>query len=79
MAVARGPQVITLSASADAVTERLAIQGLYATGEVTVIVNTADEAIWTTAAAGSVQFPCKLYTDGIKRGAGDGTLYVYLA
>lgn len=78
MAAVEKGQVIIMATSGDAVTGFRRVQALRATGAIAAIQNTDGDAICAFAAEGGVEFPCGLSVNGIKRGAGAGTLYVYL-
>ena len=78
MAVSREGNVIVMSADGDEVEGKLVVQGLYASGAVAGVADSDDNGIATFGAAQAIQFPCKIFTQGIKRGAGAGNLYVYI-
>jgi hypothetical protein len=78
MAVERANRVITMSASADAITGKMYVQALKATGAIAGITDTDGNAIAAFGDEGTIEFPCKLAVDGLIRGAGAGILYVYL-
>lgn len=79
MAVTRGPQTLVLGASADEVTGTLRVQALWASGAVAGVSDSAGNPIWAAGAAGhTVHFAEPITVQGIKRGAGAGSLYVYL-
>lgn len=71
-------RVLALGADGDAVTGKLKIQALAATGAVAAITDTATNPIWAAGAESSISFDKGLLIDGIVRGAGVGVLYVYL-
>ncbi len=79
MAVTYANQVVQMTADADAKTGKLVVSGLKATGAVAAIVDTDDNPVCAFGAEGDIGFSPPLKLDGIKRGAGAGTLYVYLA
>jgi len=79
MAAIRANSVIIMGTTADAVTGKLFIQALHATGAVEGITDTAGNAVAAFAAEDTISFPGSLLVDGIKRGAGAGVLYVYLS
>lgn len=78
MAVTREGNVIVMTADADEVEGKLVVQGLYASGAVAGVADSDDNGIATFGAAHSLEFPCKIFSNGIKRGAGAGVLYVYI-
>jgi hypothetical protein len=78
MAVTRYGQVILMTANADAVTDKLFVQGLHATGAVAGITDTAGNPVGAFTAEAGVSLDCPLKIEGLKRGAGAGHLYVYL-
>lgn len=79
MAVVRANRVITMNADADAITGKMYVQAMKATGAVAGITDTDGNAVAAFGAEGTIDFSCKLAVDGLIRGAGAGTLYVYLA
>ena len=78
MATTKKNQVIQMTADADAQTGNLHVMGLRATGAVAAITDTAGNPVAAFAAEGGQEFPTPLMIDGIIRGAGAGTLYVYI-
>jgi len=79
MAAVEKGQVIIMAADGDAVTGLRRIQAMHATGAVAAIQNTDGDAICAFAGEDSISYPSNLKASGIKRGAGAGVLYVYLA
>lgn len=79
MAAIRANNVIIMGTSGDAITGKLFIQALHATGEVAGITDTAGNAVAAFAAEDTISFPDSLLVDGIIRGTGAGVLYVYLS
>lgn len=78
MATSRAERVLTLSADADELEGKFIIQAMRATGAVAGITDGQGNAIAAFGAEGGITFPTKFFLNGIKRGAGAGTLYVYL-
>ena len=78
MAMTRYGQVILMTANADAVTDKLFVQGFHATGAVAGIVDTDDNPVAAFGAEAGISFDCPLKLAGLKRGAGAGHLYIYL-
>lgn len=79
MAVSYANQVVVMTAGDDEKTGKLVVIGLRATGAVAGITDSDGNAVCAFGAEGSQDFTRPLMLDGIKRGAGAGTLYVYLA
>jgi hypothetical protein len=79
MAVTYKNQVIKMTADADAKTGKLVVMGLRATGAVAGITDTDGNPVCEFGSEDSQSFSSPLLLDGIIRGAGAGTLYVYLA
>lgn len=78
MAVTRYGQIILMTANADAVTDKLFVQGFHATGAVAGITDTDGNPVAAFSAEAGISFDCPLKLEGLKRGAGAGSLYVYL-
>jgi hypothetical protein len=78
MAATRAARVLVLTADGDELTGKFVIQSMKATGAVAGITDGDGNAIAAFGAEGDITFPTKFFLNGIIRGAGAGTLYVYL-
>lgn len=78
MAAVREERVIVMATDGDAVTGKLTVQAIRADGAVADVQNTAGDDLIAFASEGGMSFPCGLHVNGLKRGAGSGTLFVYL-
>lgn len=78
MAVTRAARVIEMTADGDSIDGKFIIQAMRATGAVADVQDGSGNAIAAFSAEGGITFPTKFFLDGIQRGAGAGTLYVYL-
>lgn len=78
MATSREVRVLRLTADEDELEGKFIIQAMRATGAVADITDGAGNAIAAFGAEGGITFPTKFFMNGIIRGAGAGTLYVYL-
>ena len=74
-----GTRILKLAANADAVTGKLIIKALAASGACAAVVDTGDHPVWEATAEAHISFDPPIILDGIKRGDGAGSLYVYLA
>ncbi len=79
MAVTREGNVIQMTADADAISGKLVVQGIFASGAVAGVVDGEGNPVVAFASQGSIEFPCKIFVEGLARGAGAGHLYIYLA
>lgn len=78
MATSRAVRVLTLSADGDELEGKFIIQAMRATAAVAGITDGNGNAIAAFGSEGGITFPTKFFLNGIIRGAGAGTLYVYL-
>lgn len=78
MAVTRAARVISMTADADSIDGKFIIQAMRADGAVADVQDGSGNPIAAFTAEDTITFPTKFFLDGLQRGAGGGTLYVYL-
>ena len=79
MAVERSTSVISMSADGDVVAGNFYVQAIHVSGAVANITDGAGNLIAAFGDEGSVIFPNELRIAGLSRGAGAGTLFVYIS
>lgn len=79
MAVTEKERVIRMTADGDSVDRKLIIQAIHVDGAVADIQDGNGNPIIDFANEGSIHFPTSLFMTGVQRGAGSGTLFLYLS